>query len=144
MIKREMDNYEARCERDVLNILIYFARLNYILTKHKAKPVYGSGKKKAKVGYDKSGRGEQKRKITRIIDGTVRIDSVKPPHAFEGERTIKYKIAKWNRRGYVRTYKSGKKVYVKPAVCHRKALSEIDDKQEVRKADVIFAKKEVV
>lgn len=37
---------------------------------------------------------------------------------------ITYRTPSWQRRGYVRTMKNGKQVYVKPAVCHRKCMKD--------------------
>lgn len=54
--------------------------------------------------------------------GPVRFVSAKPPKR-PTEKTVRhYKLASWTARGHVRTYKSGKKVYVAPCVRHRKAL----------------------
>lgn len=52
--------------------------------------------------------------------GPVRILSERPPRA-PTERTVRtYRTAAWTRRGFVRTYRSGKTAYVAPTTCHRK------------------------
>lgn len=42
-------------------------------------------------------------------------------------KTPVYKKNCWNRRGYIRTCRSGKKVYVNPTVCKRKVNEEVKD-----------------
>lgn len=54
--------------------------------------------------------------------GLIRFKSDRAPRP--GNKAVRnYKLASWTARGHVRHYKSGKQVYIKPMVKHRKAAS---------------------
>lgn len=60
-------------------------------------------------------------KKTRIV-GTVKFVSAKLPKAPSQKTLRQYHLAEWKARGHMRHYKSGKVVYIRPAVKRRKAL----------------------
>lgn len=65
----------------------------------------------------------QPEKITQIIGNhglTVRSD--RKPKIPKPRTVTEYKTAQWQTKGYIRTYKNGKTVHVKPSVHHRKLL----------------------
>ncbi len=66
-----------------------------------------------------------KRRV-RII-GDISVSSEKIPRLPCRETVIHYKTASWTARGYMRTMKSGKKVYVKESVRKRHALQKETD-----------------
>lgn len=66
---------------------------------------------------------EKKKQLIRNVgESGISIKSVDIPREANYERIIRYKVASWNTRGHERKLKSGKVVYVKPSVHHRKAL----------------------
>ena len=66
---------------------------------------------------------EKKKQLIRNVgESGISIRSVDIPREANYERIIRYKVASWNTRGHERKLKSGKIVYVKPSVHHRKAL----------------------
>ena len=65
----------------------------------------------------------QSQRRTRTI-GPISIKSVSVPHAPTKKSVMKYMMESWNRRGHIRHYKSGKTVYIQPAVHHRHALKD--------------------
>lgn len=73
---------------------------------------------KRTVAYEKGSVPE--RKIRYV--GVLRVQSASIPRKPCLETVITYKVAKWTVRGYVRRYKNGKEVYIKPSVHTRKAL----------------------
>lgn len=138
--KTKATDIKESIESCVANLIGYFVIINKMLYEKRTKTLRNSGKK-AKVTYDKSVKGEPPRKLTRVVDGKIKIVSEKKPKAFDGVKHVNYQVAKWNRRGYERTLKSGKTIYIQPTTCHRKALEDIENNQEVRKSDMIFTKK---
>lgn len=63
----------------------------------------------------------EKRQIIRAV-GFYNLSSEKPPREVTEERTRTYKLASWNKRGYVRTYKTGKTTWVRETTCHRHGI----------------------
>ncbi|SDW49173.1 hypothetical protein SAMN05216391_10932 [Lachnospiraceae bacterium KHCPX20] len=73
------------------------------------------------------------KRITRIVNGITFLSKIKPKHpTYKGLRH--FTCASWSVRGHVRTYKSGKTVYVRPHEKHRKSLTE----QETKKARLVI------
>lgn len=66
-------------------------------------------------------------KLIRNI-GLIKIVSTRTPKVFSSKSIRNYKIPSWTSRGHTRKYKSGKIVYVRPAVHHRKALKNQNGK----------------
>lgn len=56
------------------------------------------------------------------VSGLVKFSSAMPPKP-ASKTSREYRTASWTARGHVRRYKSGKQVYIKPMVKHRKALA---------------------
>ncbi len=65
-----------------------------------------------------------KPQVVRTLVGGIEVKSVKPPRIVTGEILRKYTLEAWNTRGHVRRYKSGKTVWIKPSVHHRKCLEK--------------------
>lgn len=55
--------------------------------------------------------------------GTVKFVSTRAPKCPTAKTVRQYTVASWPTRGHMRTYKSGKTVWVKPTVHYRKALN---------------------
>ena len=62
------------------------------------------------------------KQIVRAVGPNIVIRSVKMPKLADETLIRHYHVAAWNARGHVRTYKSGKQVYVRPSVHHRKCM----------------------
>ena len=56
--------------------------------------------------------------------GTIKFVSARPPRQVNEKTVRTYRLASWPTRGHTRTYKSGKTVYIKPTVHHRKSLND--------------------
>ena len=91
---------------------------------------------KSKAGHKKNPDGQEKQnpnpedipeKIIRNV-GLIRMTSARPPKVFSSKSIRNYKIPSWTARGHTRHYKSGKTVYIRPTVRHRKALKNPDGK----------------
>lgn len=54
--------------------------------------------------------------------GRIKIESETKPTAPTVEKIIRYTMSQWGRRGYIRHYKSGKTVEIKPTTVHRKCV----------------------
>ena len=63
------------------------------------------------------------RKLVRTI-GKITVKSEKIPKQSTERTVIKYKVASWKRRGFIRHYKSGKTVYIKETTHHRHCLND--------------------
>ena len=113
------------CECLINMFILIIARCNAMLEMNKpTKPVKmespkGTGAKRKTV-YEKDAEPQQK---TRYV-GSLRIRSHNVPKKPCYETVVTYKVAKWNVRGHVRHYKSGKDVYIKPSTRTRKALED--------------------
>ena len=111
-------------EEDLDSLLAHFAGLmiktNIQLSNNKPKAIRGSGNKiKTEAGeVDKN----PKPRITRALANGILISSVKIPRAMSPDTIRKYHIEAWRSRGHVRHYKSGKTVYVRESIHHRKCL----------------------
>lgn len=88
-----------------------------------------SSNEKAKVITEVAEEDDKKKKqlIRNVGDSGISIRSVSIPREATYERVVKYKVAAWNTRGHERKLKSGKIVYVKPSVHHRKCLQKTDE-----------------
>lgn len=67
----------------------------------------------------------QPKKIIRYVGG-ICISSEKPPRMPSAENITHYKVASWKRRGFIRTLKNGKQVYVRETPCYRHCLKQKD------------------
>lgn len=111
----------------------YVVLSNYILETNKAKLAPGQARRVSRpdtesnksdthaVGKPDMSRQDIPDKLVRNV-GLIRVVSEKPPRTFSSKSSRNYKIPSWTARGHVRTYKSGKTVYVRPTVRHRKSL----------------------
>lgn len=79
----------------------------------------------------------QPERLTRTVGGIV-IKSEKPARVPTEKSIIRYTMASWNTRGFIRHYKSGKTVYVKPSVHHRHCLN--DNETDNRPKQTIIVK----
>ena len=112
-------------EDDLDSLLAHFAGLmvktNVQLLSEKPKAVRGSGNKiKTEAGeIDKN----PKPRIVRSMSNGLIISSVKIPKPMSPDTIRKYHIEAWRSRGHIRHYKSGKTVYVRESIHHRKCLA---------------------
>ena len=106
----------------VINNYIWcVVKTNMELGKNKLHTKRSSGNKMDKT-IEVSVEKRKKQLIRNIGESGISIRSVDIPREANYERIIRYKVASWNTRGHERKLKSGKIVYVKPSVHHRKAL----------------------
>ena len=116
-----------QCDSLVNMFVLIVSRCNAMLEMNKpSRPVKkestkGAGAKR-KTAYEKGAEPERK---TRYV-GALRVQSHNVPKKPCYETVVTYKVAKWNVRGHVRHYKSGKDVYIKPGMRTRKALEGSD------------------
>ncbi len=61
-------------------------------------------------------------RLVRTI-GMIRVISASAPRRTTSKSFRYYRVESWTARGHVRKYKSGKTVYIRPTVHHRKALA---------------------
>ena len=108
---------------DVLNHFITaIIRVNTELSNGKRpKAMRGSSNKTIKTAAGPVEKNP-KPQIVRTLDSGVSIKSVKIPKAPTLDSVRHYKIASWTQRGHLRHYKTGKVVYIKPAIKERKCL----------------------
>ena len=100
---------------------------NFQLMQGKPKPQRRRKGAKVKVVFDEAEKNP-KPQIVRTLSGGITIKSEKIPRVPSAEVIRHYKVAVWNTRGHIRTYKSGKTVYVKPSVHHRKCMEKGGEK----------------
>ena len=93
--------------------------VNWTLECAKEKPKKKREPKKAKTSISKN--PETPKRVTRVLNG-IEFKSESIPRA-SSPRSITYKTPSWTRRGFVRHYKNGKTVYVKPCECHRVGMN---------------------
>lgn len=112
------------------------ACVNYNLSCHKpSRPKHKPTKTITENTVIKTENKPTPERIIRTV-GTMQIQSEKPPKIPTEKSIVKYSIASWPTRGFIRHYKSGKTVYVKPSVHHRKCLQK-DDNAETKQT-IIF------
>lgn len=111
----------------------YVVLSNYVLETNKAKLAPGQARRASNsntesnksdagaVGKPDMSRQDIPDKLVRNV-GLIRVVSERPPRTFSSKSSRNYRIPSWTARGHVRTYKSGKTVYVRPTVRHRKSL----------------------
>lgn len=97
------------------------AETNYWLMQGKPKAKRG-GKSKIKGVCDETG-DKQKPQMIRTLVGGITIESNKIPRVANAETVRHYKVAAWNTRGHTRTLKSGKVIYIRQSVHHRKNMN---------------------
>lgn len=109
----------------------YVSLMNFYLLRNRPKIAPGQKKKAApKPGTQNTPGREpgaetavpkQPERLVRTI-GMISVQSAKVPRAITERNPPAYKIASWKTRGFQRRLKSGKVVWVKESVHHRKAL----------------------
>ena len=67
------------------------------------------------------------RRLTRYV-GKIKIKSQKPPKRPTEETIIKYKVASWPRKGYVRRNKNGTTSVIPPTICNRHGMENNNTK----------------
>lgn len=70
--------------------------------------------------------------------GRIKITSEKKPSAPSMKKIIRYSTAEWSRRGFVRHYKSGKTVFVKPTTVKRKCIDISGTEKAVNTTEYII------
>lgn len=99
------------------------AETNYWLMQGKPKAKRG-GKNTVEGVCDETG-DKQKPQIIRTLVGGMTIESNKIPRVANAETVRHYKVAAWNTRGHTRTLKSGKVIYIRQSVHHRKNMNGV-------------------
>lgn len=120
MLLDQMDEDEGK-PHVVNNYIWCVVKTNMELGKNKLHTKRSSGNKTdftTEISVEK----RKKQLIRNVGESGISIRSVDIPREANYERIIRYKVASWNTRGHERKLKSGKIVYVKPSVHHRKAL----------------------
>lgn len=111
-------------EGDLDTILVHFVgfimKSNIQLEKGKPKAQRSKGTKIKTVAGDVE--KNPKPKIIRTLPNGLIIKSVKVPRPASPDTIRTYHIEAWRTRGHVRHYKTGKTVYVRESVHHRKCL----------------------
>ena len=120
MLIDQMDEDEGK-PHVVNNYIWCVVKTNMELGKNKLHTKRSSGNKMDKT-IEVSVEKRKKQLIRNVGESGISIRSVDIPREANYERIIRYKVASWNTRGHERKLKSGKIVYVKPSVHHRKAL----------------------
>ena len=135
----EKANGLDQCDSLINLFVLVISRCNAMLEMNRpSRPVKKEGTKgagvKRKTAYEKGAEPERK---TRYV-GALCVQSHNVPKKPCYETVVTYKVAKWNVRGHVRHYKSGKDVYIKPGMRTRKALA---DSNETTATTIRFRKK---
>lgn len=120
MLLDQMDEDDGK-PHVVNNYIWCIVKTNMELGKSKLHTKRSSGNK-ANSTIEVSVEKRKKQLIRNVGESGISIRSVDIPREANYERIIRYKVASWNTRGHERKLKSGKIVYVKPSVHHRKAL----------------------
>ena len=132
--ERDTDNV-----REMLKLFInYIVKVNYMLSKNKPVTKRSSSSKTVKSEIDKTVETEPKvtideRKVRTI--GSMPIQSKDIPRLPTEKTIVKYKVASWKTRGFIRTLANGKKVPVRESIHHRKLLSDVGAKPITIKID---------
>lgn len=131
---------ENESNKEITTLIRWFVTftpyVNVMLQKNKL----SHGKKPKKISNiqiktDINKTATQPSKLIRQIStgkSLISITSIKPPKSPDQEYIRHYSVAYWKTRGHIRTYKSGKNVYVKESIHHRKGF----DKSEQSKINL--------
>ena len=125
--------------REMLKLFVnYIVKVNYMLSKNKPVTKRSSSNKTVKSEIDKTVVAEPKvtideRKVRTI--GNMSIHSKDIPRLPTEQTIVKYKVASWKTRGFIRTLANGKKVPVRESVHHRKCLTDDGTKPVTIKID---------
>lgn len=116
--------------------IICIVKTNRLLQEYKpkTKEPNKTKPKTTSVKSDVSEKTENQRKIHMV--GPVTIHSKQAPKPSIQERIVHYKTASWEVRGHIRTYKSGKTVYIRPQTRKRKNT----EAKTVQKTTIKFRK----
>lgn len=113
-----------RAQEMTMQFLYYISKVNYMLAMNKPKSekqhrktVTSDTKIEAVTDYVPS---EDTRRVRNI--GNISVKSTAVPKLPTEKTVIRYKVAAWKTRGFIRKYKSGKVVHVKESIHHRKCL----------------------
>lgn len=128
---------QARLEMSVLTnlariFLTYITVTNYIMRKHRVKTVENKENaapdaRRIETPDDRTSKHHTAEKpvperITHHI-GQIKIISATRPRRPTKSSVRNYRLESWERRGHVRHLKSGKQVYIRPSVYHRKSMN---------------------
>lgn len=116
--------------------LLLIAKINRRLSEQKPSRPVGETRKKENVKIVIT--DSIPKKHVRMV-GNVSFKSEKPPKLPTYETIIHYSTPSWVTRGYVRTYKSGKQVYIPETIHKRKCMENIGENET---ATVIRFRKE--
>lgn len=108
----------------------YICKVNHVIAANKVQksrvvPSEHADHVKAVKAAKASGQKPPLERRIRVIGG-ISITSARIPRTGRKNVMANYKIPAWTTRGHLRTLKSGKKVFVRQSVHHRKALKQPD------------------
>ncbi len=109
--------------------LRYISKVNYMLSLNKPKITKTHQKTvtantKIEIVNNDNESKTQERRVRTI--GSIPITSKDIPRLPTEKTVIRYKVASWKTRGFIRKYSNGKTVHVKESIHHRKCLQEKD------------------
>lgn len=127
IVKQQEQNWEKSHDLDLYNytirdFIVHMCLVNSLLEQDKPRTTRPAAKrtKTTETSFEFNPEKQDERKVRTI--STVKITSKSIPRLPTEKSVVKYNVASWNTRGHIRHYKSGKTIYVKPSVHHRKAL----------------------
>lgn len=125
IVKQQEENWEKDHDLDIYNytirdFIVNMCLVNDLLERERPRAARSATTKKAEATFELDQDRQDERKVRTI--SMVKFTSKSVPRMPTEKSVIKYNVASWNTRGHLRHYKSGKTVYVRPSVHHRKAL----------------------
>lgn len=105
--------------------MVLLARINRTLAQNKVSRPVGEKRSGRKCIVNIDSQGMSKKHVRMV--GKMAITSEKPPKLPSYETVVHYSTASWPTRGFVRTYKSGKQVYIKETIHHRKCMENAEE-----------------
>lgn len=105
--------------------LLIMVKINRKL--EECRPSRPVGEKNNHKGKVKTTVGEELSKKRIRMVGNMPVKSEKPPKLSVHETVVHYTTPSWTTRGYIRTYKSGKQVYIRETVHKRRCMQNMDD-----------------
>lgn len=123
--EKKLNKAETNNVAELYKLFVTYTNLfNYFLAKNKPKAIRTKQKHKTPE-IQTATTAPQPKKLTRTI-GIISVKSEKPPKLPTEKTLVKYKVASWKTRGFIRHLKSGKTIYIKESIHHRKCLNETE------------------
>ena len=124
----------------VKSFTVIISTINNQLYLHKPSRPTGTSSGKNKTTTIEETKNPHEKVVRKV--GIISMKSEKPPKLVTPQTVIKYKVAEWTTRGFIRTYKSGKQVHVRESIHHRKALQDKTDITVKQQQVIKFVNKE--